>query len=393
MDTIVIKIYGPGKFNCTKFSSFVPELSKRGYENLSETEKRSTRPYLRKFVLHTKKQEEYTPRVEVFETLAKDRRNVRYILKIEFSAPKLLYWNSLQEIGEKDGERIFNELKSSLANLDVLVGIDAIKGATVTAVHVCKNIPLPRNIKIQELINELSKIDINKAFDISHKQYKNGASVLNIYSGTIDWSFYDKISDSLRPKNKRSDKSHISPERSFIEKYKLQNKEVFRYEYRLKKNQTVKREVNKILHRGGKTPVCFIDLFEKDLLKTILINSWRMIVEKPENQLSFFNTIDKLKLLLHIFSKLKEEKNKAYTENNAFVSYGIVLAIQDFGVKEIKSRISDLCNTDHPERFNKKINTALELTKGLSYSSNITYIDEAIKRYELISLTSLENGI
>lgn len=393
MDTIIIKIYSPNKFHIKDFSLFVPELEKRDFGRLSETEKRSTRPYLRKFVLHAKKQEEYVPRVEIFETITKDRKSLCYILKIEFSAPKLLYWNSLQEVGENDGEKIFNSLKSALANVNILVGIETIKNASVTSVHICKNIPLPRTIRMREVINELSKIDINKAFDISDKQCKKGARILNIYSGTIDWSFYDKISDSMRPKNKRSDKNHIDQERAFIEFHRLERTEVFRYEYRLKKNQTVKREINKILGREYKTSVCFIDLFTKNLLKTVLINSWQEITASSENQLSFFDTIDKLKLLMHIFTKAKEQNNNAHSMNNAFISYGITRAIQDHGVKEIKGLLSDLWSTDHPERFTKKVKIASELTNGLPYSNNITFIDNAIKRYELISLTSLKNGI
>jgi len=81
------------------------------------------------------------------------------------------------------------------------------------------------------------KVDISKVFDVSDKQDKKGARVLNIYAGTTDWSFYDKVADSLRPKNKRSDKDHIDHERQFIISHNLENKEIFRYEYRIKKNQ------------------------------------------------------------------------------------------------------------------------------------------------------------
>lgn len=169
---------------------------------MSLTERTSIRPYLRLFRLHPKKQEDYLPRVEVYETLTKDRKTVRYVLKIEFSVPKLLYWNSLQEVSEKDQHRVFSSLKASLVSVGIVMNIETIAKASVTAIHACKNIPLPRTVRMREVINELSKIDISKAFDVSDKQCKKGSRVLNIYSGTIDWSIYDKISDSLRPKNK-----------------------------------------------------------------------------------------------------------------------------------------------------------------------------------------------
>lgn len=393
MDTVIIKIYGPRKFKIKNWSLFLPELVNRKYEDLSETERSSTRPYLRKYVLHPKWQEEYLPRVEVFETLTEDRRSIRYILKVEFSVPKLLYWNSLQEVSEKDYQSVFSALKSALKSVSIVVETETIANAIVASVHACKNIPLPRNIKMREVISELSKIDINKAFDISDKQYKKGARVLNLHSGTIDWSIYDKISDSLRPKNKRSDKGHIDRERGIIEQYGLQDREVFRYEYRRKKTQTVKREVNALLDRDYQTQVVFRDLFTPDLMKKLVLNSWNAIMERPENQISLFGEIDKLGLLLHILYEAKLGGVKAHSMNNALISYGLATAIRDHGAKEVRGAISDTWDTDHPERLRKKMEVASGLTSGLPYSNNIAFIDKELKRYELISLASLQNGV
>ena len=391
MDTIIIKIYG--NFKNGERSNFLPELIKRTYKDLSPTECSSTRHYLRKFKLEPKQQDEYIPRVEVFEALTEDRKDVRYTLKIEFSAPKLLYWNSLQEVGENDQERVILALKSALERVSIFVETDTIANALVSTVHACKNIPLPKTIRMREIINELAKIDISKVFDVADKQDKKGARVLNIYAGTTDWSFYDKISDCLRPKNKRRDKHLIKYEREFVERYKLQDREVFRYEYRIKKTQTVKRDINALLGRDYKTRVIFKDLFTPNLLKTLVLNSWHKITERPENQLSLFGKIDKLRLLLHILSEAKKRGIGAHSMNNALISYGLTATIQDHGAKEVRGAIFEIWGTSHPERLSKKIKLASEFTKGLPISGNIAFIDSALKRYELISLTSLEKGI
>lgn len=393
MDTVIIKIYGPSKFKITNRTLFLPELTKREYRDLSQTERTSVRPYLRLFRLHPKQQKDYLPRVEVYETLTKDHKSVRYVLKVEFSVPKLLYWNSLQEVSEKDQQKVFSALKSALESVGILMSTETISKASVTAIHACKNIPLPHTIKMREVINELAKIDISKAFDVSDKQCKKGSRVLNIYSGTIDWSIYDKISDSLRPKNKRSDKGHISHERTVIERYGLQHQEVFRYEYRIKKTQTVKREVNSLLGREYLTQVVFEDLFTSGLLKSLVINSWNALIKRPENQLSLFGKIDPLVLLLHILSEAKKRGETAHSMNNALTAYGLTVAIRDHGAKETRGAILDIWNTDHPERLTKKIRLASELTSGLPYSNSIAFIDTALNKFELITLTSLENGI
>jgi hypothetical protein len=393
MDTVIIRIYGPMKFKITNRTLFLPELIKREYAELSLTERTSVRPYLRLYRLHPKKQEDYLPRVEVYETLTKDRKSVRYVLKIEFSVPKLLYWNSLQEVSEKDGQRVFRTLKSALESVGIIIALETIAKASVSTVHACKNIPLPHTMRMREIINELSKIDLNKAFDVSDKQCKKGSRVLNIYSGTIDWSIYDKISDSLRPKNKRSDKGRINQERAVVERYGLQNQEVFRYEYRIKKTQTVKREINSFLGRDYQTQVVFEDLFTPNLLKSLVINSWNLLIKRPENQLSLFGKIDSLKLFLHILAEAKKRDEKAHSMNNALTAYGLAIAIRDHGAKETRGAIFDVWNTDHPERLTKKIKLASELTKGLPYSNNIVFIGNALNKFELITLTSLENGI
>ena len=399
MDTVIIKIYGPHKFKITDITQFVPEIIKRKYDELSPSEKNAplSRPYLRHFVMRPKAlheyREEYLPRVEIFEALTEDRKDIRYILKIEFSAPKLLFWNSLQEVGENDKQRVCLCLKSILENLGVVVSVETIENAIVSAVHACKNIPLPKIIRMREVIKELVKIDISKAFDVSDKQDKKGARILNIHSGTIDWSIYDKISDSLRPKNKRSDKKRIDHERAVIEQYNLQNREVFRYEYRIKKTQTIKRDINKLLNRDPKTQVIFKDLFTPNLLKTMVLNSWHSIVERPENQLSLFGETDTLKLLLHILSEASKDGKKPNSLDNALVSYGLATAIRDNGAKEVKGAIFDIWNKDHPERLKKKIELASRLTKRIPYSNNIDFIDKALEKFEIIDLASLEKGI
>jgi hypothetical protein len=396
MDTIILKIYGPNRFQIRNKTLFLPELTHRKFEDLSLTEiqgRNSSRPYLRKFVLHPKPQAEYLPQVEVFETLAKESDKVIYILKITFSAPKLLYWNSMQEVTDKDKQSVVYALNSSLSRVGIVIENDVIESARIEAVHLCKNVPLPKTIAMREILAELAKVDISKVVDVTDRLWKNGGRVLQIYSGTIEYAFYDKVSDSMRPKNKRSDKNHIDNERTVVDAYKLHDQEVFRYEYRIKKTQTVQSKINKLLGRDAKTPVIFSDLFTPNLHKNIILQTWHGLIQRPENQLALFETTNKLGLLLHIFRKAKKQSGNGHSMNNAFISYGIATAIKDHGVKEIRGVVTEGWNKDHPERFTKKIKVASELIDGLPYSNNITYIDKALEKFEIINLASLQKGI
>ncbi|MDO8590988.1 MAG: hypothetical protein Q7R65_03350, partial [bacterium] len=332
-------------------------------------------------------------RVEVFETLSKESNGIIYILKITFSAPKLLYWNSVREVDENDKQKILSALKRALESVGVVVEIEAIENATLEAVHACKNIPLPKTIRMRAVLSELGRMDISKVVDVTETKIKNGGCVLNFWSGTIEHCFYDKVSDSLKPKNKRSDKGRIDYEKVFIEQYKLRDQEIFRYEYRLKKTQTTRNIVNALLGRKYDTKVIFNDLFTPNLLKTLVLNSWHALIERPENQISLFSTIDKLGLFLHILSEAKKCGEKAHSMNNALISYGLATAIRDHGVKEVRGAIFDLWSNSHSERLTKKIQTTADLTKGLPHSNNIGFIDAELERFEIITITLLKNGV
>lgn len=397
MDTVIIKIYGPNKFQITNKSWFLPELTKREYGELSPTERQSISPnrlYLRHFVFKPPYRDGYLPKIEMLETLTEGCNSVQYILKAEFSVPKLLYWNSLQEASEIVGlDTVLNAFIKALSGVGIVVERDAIANAHVSGVHFCKNVLLPQNIRMQEALAELQRVDISKVEDITLKESKNGGRTLHIYSGTIERVFYDKVADAMRPKVKRKDKGHINYEREIIERFGLQKREVFRYEYRLKKGQAVMREVNIALGRKPRTPVAFKDLFTPNLCKTMILKSWRGLIQRPENQLALLGPTDDLALLLHIFAQAKKLGGYAHTMNRALTSYGLARTIKDHGVKETRRAIFSVWNTDHTERLTHKIEASAKLTHGLPYSNAIAHIDSAFERFELINLALLENGV
>lgn len=395
MDSFNLKIGGQHKFqvDAKKYSNFLPELAQRRYKDLSKSEKESHRRYLRKFVLQTPYQDEYLPKVIIYEKLSERRDSICYLLEIEFSAPKLLYGNSLLEVDDKDKEKVINRLQSKLLNLGIKVKTSDLGQARVSAVHFCKNIPLPENIKIRQILGELVKADMSKVYEITSTKIKDGGRVLNFYSGIIEWTFYDKILDTARPKNKRVDKNFIEPERLFLKQHNLQEKEVFRYEYRVKKYQTVMREINRELKKEPKTPVVFADIFSPDLCKKIINSSWQKILQQPGNQLALFEKIDSLQLLIHIFAEAKKNGQKAHSLNNALISYGLSRIIQDHGAKEVRRAIFETWNEDHPERLLKKMKTAAEMISKLPISNNIAFVSKGLEEFTLIDLDSLKRAI
>jgi len=392
MDTIILKIYGPNKFQINNTAWFLPEIHSRQFFQLSATEKQSTRMYLRRFILQPPAHDGYLPKIDVLEVLNKDRDDVRYVLRAEFSLPKLIYGNSLREVSENDLEKALYAFKKALANAGIIVDSATIANARISAVHFCKNVLLPPDIRMQEILTELARMDISKVVDITTKEFKQGGQSLQIYSGTREWAFYDKIADAMRPKVKRKYKQRVAQERGIIVRHKLEKQEVFRFEYRIKRATSVEKCVNDALGRTPKTPVLFRDLFTPDLCRLAVLNSWRELTQRPENQLALLAPMEGLGLFDHILAEALK-RGGAHSMNHALTSYGLVSAIRDHGAKEARRAILRGWAGNHPERLTRKIEAAAELTRGLPYSNSIAFVDAALERYELITPRLLEAAV
>ena len=363
----------------------LPELNKRSFANLSPTEKQSIRLYLHAFRFDPPHQDAYLPKITIYETLNKDRDEVLYTLEAAFSVPKLLFGNSVQEVSENDFQKVVYAFRKALSNAGVEIESNSIATARVSQAHFCKNVLLPCDIRMQEVLAELKRTDISKAFDITEKEFKPGVQTLHIYSQTVERVFYDKVIHALRPKGKRKDKGRMEREREVIDRYGLQNREIFRYEYRLKKNQTLKRDVNAALGRPYQTPVLFKDLFEPSLCKTILLKSWHDLIQRPENQLALLGPTNDLTLLLHIMREAHKQSTTMHSMNRAFTSYGITRAILDNGAKEVRRAVFTGWNGNHSERLTNKMKTAAALTESFPYSNSIAFVMAALEQFECIT--------
>lgn len=392
MDTVILKLYGPHKFKIQKHDWFLPEINKREYKHLTPNEQKQppTRNYLRRFHLQPPPQGKYIPQVDVLETLDREKKEVKYVMIITFSVPKLLYGNSVQEVVHTDFAKVVSVLQHTLSQAGIQIEKKNLMDARLTAVHFCKNIFLPKHILLQDVLVDLQRVDINKTVDVTTKETKNGGQILHIYSGVVERVFYDKVTDAVRTKNKRKDKGQMDYERTIIDEYGLEGSEIFRYEYRIKKTQTVERIINLALGQKPKTYITFKDVFTTDLHQKVLLQSWRELVGRPENQLALMGPTDNFKVLQHILEKAKANGG-AHSMNHALIAYGLTQIVRDHGAKELKRLVFKYWNQKHPERLNKKIQLASELTKELPYSNGVAFVDGQLNEYQLITRQYLNN--
>ncbi len=402
MDTISFRI--KENFRITERANFNTEFSVRNFSDLSQKERIRSKElkgneYLRKFILHPIKDEEdtYYPSVEVYEKADAIIGRVIYEMVITIhSIPKLLFGNNFEEIKVLDKDRIVALTTQRLAEAGIIVSGEAIKQAPVSVVHFCKNIILPKEIAIRSILSDLSRTDMGKAYDttedVRRQRNKNAGKVVHLFCGSREWCFYDKADDARQPKNKRADKTRTTYEKELLSSPTFENLEVFRYEYRLNKYQTIRSELYALLGKTYQDKITVADLFTDGLWKTVLARGWKNILQRPENQLALLSYTSSLDLLLHILRNAKLENPSAHSQNKALWIYGLAQAIKEHGAKTVKNELNKVwANKDN--RLLEKLDIATELVRDIPVPQGISYITQQLDKFELISLTSLEKVI
>ena len=400
MDTISFRL--KNNFKITSIANFIPEFSIRSFSDLSQKERILSKDpknnYLRKFILHPLVDKEiYCPSVEVYEKANANTGIVEYEMVITFhSLPKFSLGNNFEEIQISNKNKIIALMAERLQTIGIIVSEESISQAPVSVIHFCKNIILPENIALRSILSDLSHTDMGKAYDTTEdvriQRDKNNGKVVHLRCGSREWCFYDKIDDLCQPKGKRADKHRTTYEKELLSTHDFKNLEVFRYEYRLNKSQTIKSELHTFLNKSYDEKITVSDLFTEGLWKNILTSAWKRILQRPENQLALLSYNRPLDLLLHILRKAKAEGLSAHSQNKALWTYGLAQAIKDSGAKTTKSELNKVwINKDN--RLTNKLGIATELVDDIPVSQGISYITEQLEKFEFISLDSLEKVV
>ena len=224
----------------------------------------------------TKKDKEkwgYMPRLTIL------KRGNRIYLKIEFSAPKLLFGNNLDELEENNFDEIVSKIQEKTRNMGVMLWTHQIENAEVISFHPSKNIPLSKGYTSSFAIRELSKINFSQKLDIEKISFRNNGESLQFYSNQHSFVLYDKIRDLSKPLKRAIDKDQTKRQTSLFEYIKNQKKhpEVLRFEVRL----SYKRKMLEVLKEVGFTDTpLFKNIFKKDICQRIVKLYWERFFGK-----------------------------------------------------------------------------------------------------------------
>ncbi len=218
----------------------------------------------------------YLPRL----TLAK--RKVRggfsITLRVEFSAPKLVYGNNFDELTSREFDVVVDTLRHALASMGVRVSDYDLRAANVSTVHYSKNVCFTDYTTCSMVMRELDLIDLDGRLDLSHTDYRNNGHAIRYHANSFELTFYDKMRDL--EKARFSEKRAIEQDNRiqadlFSERDDLPKQlEVLRMEVRLGNRTKIKGLLKRI---GADIEPTFAALFDASLAKDVLLHFWEQI--------------------------------------------------------------------------------------------------------------------
>lgn len=156
----------------------VPESDINYISGISSWELYSKSEQYEKYVRNPTKAEKETGKY--FPRLTRYRRG--YIrddnVRIEYSAPKLIFLNNLEELEENDFNKVIETLQERLQVMGIVVTKSILENASVSSVHFSKNILLQDGYTANYIISEMNKVDLRKYFDFAKTRFINDGQSL-----------------------------------------------------------------------------------------------------------------------------------------------------------------------------------------------------------------------
>lgn len=195
------------------------------------------------------------------------------MMKIQFSAPKLIYKNNFDELEDGDFDLVVDTLQAKLKGMGVLIFREILLNTYVSTIHYSKNIELAGGLIPFTIIKDLQKSNISQRLDFNQTDYRNEGHSFKYRANSFEVAFYDKVKDMQRAKisdSRAEEKENLLQMKIFddIQQHKKEKTfEVMRMEVRLNKRQKIRQSMKLINEECEPT---FRNLFRKQMARKIL---------------------------------------------------------------------------------------------------------------------------
>lgn len=194
-------------------------------------------------------------------TVHRAKGGLRTTLGIEFSAPKLLLNNNLEELEETDLLPLLKALQERLKEMGVEVQIEVLMRARVRKVHFSKNILLRPYTTCSMIMDELEKAKLGNRLQCSKTDYLNGGRTLRFHNNSYEWVIYDKLAE-MGMKSRQLNRSLPV------------GQHILRLEIRLNNTSQVRK-----LAENETRNLTLKSLFSSELSRALLIKQWQLAIK------------------------------------------------------------------------------------------------------------------
>ncbi len=307
-------------------------------------------------------------------------------VRIEFSAPKLLYLNNLDELEDKDFLDVVAVLQERLTKMGMAVSRDVLEHASVSSVHFSKNVLVEDGYTSSYLISEMGKVDLKKSFDISRCRYMNDGQSLSAHMTTHQLIIYDKIADLRKGRKRAIDKDPTLYQQALLTKFMQLDElpEIIRFEVRLSRKPKMNSVLEGLNYTNNPT---FSDVFSSGVSTGVVSSYWdKLIMEKNRGLFSLSSgPKSELKQLLLADKELKPKQ--------AVYLVGLhQLAKDEEGVRQLRSIVTKNAHDRTWYRMSRDIRHAGELITHNKVRDWVKQIDKKIKNYEPYKTEKYEVG-
>ena len=221
-----------------------------------------------------KAEKRYMPRLTLIKR--KSRAGFGYVinLKIEFSVPKLIYFNNFDEVQDNDFEEVINLLRIRLLRMGVILDLKDLVMADVQTIHYGKNIVFTDYTTATSVMDGLKKIKLTRRLDLNVTEYQNEGEAVRYHSKSFQLIFYDKIAELKYSKARsveKDDREFNYQTDIFTAIQKTKPLEILRIELRLIGRTSIKTQFKKI---GITNEFTFQSMFQVAIAQKILCYYW-----------------------------------------------------------------------------------------------------------------------
>ncbi|HZM64065.1 MAG TPA: phage/plasmid replication protein [Candidatus Saccharimonadales bacterium] len=299
-------------------------------------------------------------------------------LRIQFSAPKMLYGNNFDEPEEYEFGELCHRLLDALEVYKIKVrgGLRTIADAQVATVHYSKNFVLTNYLSARQAILDLQKSDVSAWRDVSQTDYVNSGYGFKTHSKYHELAFYDKLAEYN--KGKRGQPTFDTDRQmSFdFDKHAMRQPfEVLRMEVRFGNSKAIKRAFEQA--RLPTDDLRFTTIFRQDFSQMVL--EWHLQDHYSRYpKIAEATNVD----LLELFGELYMQ-NPGRRLSSIVNAVGIHALAKDAGTRKLKDIVG-------PEGSQALLRLAKRANRELRYKAEKSEVFEllaaALDRFEPVHL-------